>query len=171
MAITLKQVQRGDRQAWERLAAHAQARALRVAQWQGVDPEACWDVVQDSWKKAWEKRSGFRITKARSVEDSFTAWFLVIVARSAIDWLRKNSRTPVPIADPDLHAVIGDASIDSLWEYFPDLSDKERELIEMRLMGFTLQEIADKFEIAIGTVHRRYEIIRGKARARAERDD
>ncbi len=120
--------------------------------------ESAHDVMQDSFVKIWKNCKEYDPSKGRL----FT-WLVRIVRNQAIDALRKENR----------NASIQGASADVIMEITPsddrdltvnfdlvtvlnELPLHERALIEHAyILGYTHPEIAEKFEIPLGTVKTR----------------
>ena len=127
--------------------------ALRIIQ----DEEITREVVQDIFLKIWDKIEQYDAKKGRL----FT-WLLRIVKNKAIDSIRKTGRK-VEIQS-ELRIVHKNDAMDSsdptlkhdLNTVLSNLDKDQRELIEHSyILGYSHPEIAEKFDIPLGTVKTR----------------
>jgi RNA polymerase sigma factor (sigma-70 family) len=123
------------------------------------------EVLQESFVKIWKNLKGYDPQKGRV----FT-WMLRIARNTGIDQLRKNqnrnaktSNTPiesVSIASEDLQ--ITDSG---LMKVIDTLDDNQKFLVYTLIFkGYTQQEVADEFDIPLGTVKSRFRAAMKKLR-------
>jgi len=116
------------------------------------------DVLQDAFVKVWKKSANYNASKGRL----FT-WVLSIVRNQAIDALRKSGRrneiqgdmANVSIANEPSESRNHDASMDTK-TMLSKLDSEKRRLIEHSyILGYSHPEIAEKFNMPLGTVKTR----------------
>jgi RNA polymerase sigma-70 factor (ECF subfamily) len=127
------------------------------------------DVVQDSFLALW--RQADRLDPARGIR----SYLLTIVHNKAIDRLRKKGRRPE--AALDLDAPIADTRLDPETEVtrqsereevrnaLVSLPSEQRRTIELAYYaGLTLNEVASRMEVPLGTVKSRLRLAMGHLR-------
>lgn len=119
------------------------------------DKQKAEEVTQDAFLKVWRSAQAFDASKG-----SAAAWIFTLAKRSAIDVLRKETRTPVPSEIVDDSA--SPDSTDELWATWQvnlalgTLPEDQRRVIELFVItGFTHKEIASKLALPLGTVKTR----------------
>lgn len=149
-------------QLYDRYSGKAFGLALRILGDRGISEE----VTQEAFWRAWQNAKVYDSTRA-----SFSSWLLTIVHHCAIDELRKQrSRTaindieaseteaqaiPDPRADTPEHAWANLQS-EQVKAALAKLPDTQRSVIEMAYFGgFTRQEIAQRLNEPVGTIHTR----------------
>ncbi len=130
---------------------HQRSLELFASQWTR-SPEDC---VQEAF---------LRLHRNDQPVTNHAAWLFRVVRNLAIDQGRSDSsrsnRERIAGQQRSLFSVTQNHPIDGdeLQKAINELSDDQREIIVARLWGkLTLHEIADAFEIAVSTAHRRYE--------------
>ncbi len=161
----------GDQDAFRRLVERYQDRLFALARNYTRSAVEIEDIVQDAFLKAFRRLDTF------NHESSFYTWLYRITLNTALDFLKRRSRSPVhAVEDPELGAppspqegfapqarlereeiaTITRAALDELPEIF-------RTVLVMReFEGRAYQEIADVLGISIGTVESR--LFRARAR-------
>lgn len=154
--------QDGSRRAMEMLVSRWQKRLWRYALRLTGDPEAAWDVTQESWLAI--------VRGIPRLHDParFASWAYRIVTNKANDWIGRNARTrrlppdvgremeqseePAAAIEPaDLHSVL------------PRLSDSGRTVLTLHyLEGFGLADIAGILQVPQGTVKSRLHAARNE---------
>ena len=119
------------------------------------DKQKAEEVTQDAFLKVWRSAQAFDANKG-----SAAAWIFTLAKRSAIDVLRKETRSPVPSEMVDDSAAPD--STDELWATWQvnlalsTLPEDQRRVIELFVIaGFTHNEIANKLDLPLGTVKTR----------------
>ncbi|ONI76965.1 hypothetical protein ALI144C_33125 [Actinosynnema sp. ALI-1.44] len=133
----------------------------------GVDAEA---VAHDIMMELWEKWSTFADTQHRK------AWAFHVARHRYVDYQRKASRERT-VSDPETAAMDRLTQVDDqtriayreALQEITDLPDDERDVINLQLNGFTLEEIAKVLDISTRTVSRRLEAARKQLRTRLGR--
>jgi RNA polymerase sigma-70 factor (ECF subfamily) len=116
------------------------------------------DILQDAFVKIWKRSKSYNSSKGRL----FT-WLLSVVRNQAIDVIRKNNRSGEIYGeanDVTLNKTVAensDIALDhDIKKVLSELDDHQQELLEHSyILGFTHPEIAEKFEIPLGTVKTR----------------
>lgn len=123
------------------------------------------EVMQESFVKIWKNLDGYDPKKGRV----FT-WMLRIARNTGIDQIRKNrnlnnkkSNTPiesVSIASEDIKMTDS-----GLMKVIDSLDDNQKFLVNTLIFkGYTQQEVADEFDIPLGTVKSRFRAAMKKLR-------
>lgn len=161
----------GDQDAFRRLVERYQDRLFALARNYTRSAVEIEDIVQDAFLKAFRRLDTF------NHESSFYTWLYRITLNTALDFLKRRSRSPIhAVEDPELGAppspqegfapqarlereeiaAITRAALDELPEIF-------RTVLVMReFEGLAYQDIADVLGISIGTVESR--LFRARAR-------
>lgn len=82
----VRQAQKGDRVAFDRLLAMHESQLRGVVRKIVGHPDDSEDIIQEAMVKAWNGIGGFRL------EAAFSTWLTKIAMRSALDFLRKQKR-------------------------------------------------------------------------------
>jgi RNA polymerase sigma-70 factor (ECF subfamily) len=157
--------QDGSRQAMERLVSRWQKRLWRYALRLTGDPQAAWDVTQDSWLAI--------VRGIARLHDParFAPWAYRIVTNKANDWIGRNVRTRRLPPDFDRQAEQSEeppAAIDAadLQSVLPRLSDAGRTVLTLHyLEGFGLSDIAEILHVPQGTVKSRLHAARNELKS------
>jgi RNA polymerase sigma factor (sigma-70 family) len=125
------------------------------------DPILADEVTQDTFLKFWKHAAQYRAERG-----TLHAWLLAIARHTALDYLRREARTP-PIKDgddpkefwqdiPDLYTLTEESRWHSLRFAVHALSEKQRQVIEMIFyQGLTQSDIAETLGWPLGTVKTR----------------
>ncbi len=122
------------------------------------------ELVQDTMSNVWQKSHLFNAEKGAP-----STWIFTIARNIRFDMLRKQRNRKEDICADDLWPVlceqtadVNEVSLDEqitlqqLGVIFEDLPKKQREVIEaIYIEGKSQQEVADQFEIPLGTVKSR----------------
>lgn len=168
----VQQAQRGDRDAYERLARDVTPRLFLVASRVLRDRDAAEDAVQQTLVAIWRDLGSLR-DPAR-----FEGWAFRMVVRYCRDEERRRRRYRGRVVDLTETAAatgddIGDIAVrDQLGQAFDSLSQDHRVVVVLHyLMGVPLGEIADILDIPFGTVGSRLHHARQSMRAAIEAGD
>jgi RNA polymerase sigma-70 factor (ECF subfamily) len=157
--------QDGSRRAMELLVSRWQERLWRYALRLTGDPQAAWDVTQESWLAIVRGISRLRDPTR------FASWAYRIVTNKANDWLGRNARTKRLPADFDRRAGQPDESQEAiaaadLQSVLPRLSDSSRTVLTLHyLEGFGLADIAGILHVPQGTVKSRLHAARNELKS------
>jgi RNA polymerase sigma-70 factor (ECF subfamily) len=120
------------------------------------DPELAAEVVQQTFTKAWRAASSFDRNR------DLAPWLYSIARRTAIDTLRAESRPTRGGHGPEVDQPVTTLSFERTWEIFEvrqavdDLPIEERVVVQLsHFGGLTHPEIAERLNIALGTVKSR----------------
>jgi len=153
--------QDGSRKAMEQLVSRWQKRLWRYALRLTGNPEAAWDVTQESWLAIVRGISRLH-DPAR-----FASWAYRIVTNKANDWIGRKARTkPLP-SDYDPAGQPQQTAIEAadLQSVLPRLSDPSRTVLTLHyLEGFGLADIAGILHVPQGTVKSRLHAARNELR-------
>lgn len=116
------------------------------------------DILQDAFVKIWKKSKMYDSSKGKL----FT-WLMSIVRNQTIDLIRKNKRSGKirgDASDVVMEVTVADNADLSLnydiQKVLAQLDDHQRDLIEHSyIFGYTHPQIAEKFDIPLGTVKTR----------------
>jgi RNA polymerase sigma-70 factor (ECF subfamily) len=118
-------------------------------------------VVQDSYVKAYRALPRFDLSR------TFGPWFLTIVARTALSWIRQGARrATVPLDEPGAEGITladrlpdvtldpaGQQSLLDVERALERLSEEHRSILALRVEGdLPYAEIASALDIPVGTV-------------------
>lgn len=162
--------QNGDREAFGELIERFQGSVLAIARRRHRDPEEAQELVQEVFLHAMRKIRQLREPAC------FGAWLHKITVRVSIN--RATRRPPLATAENDVLECRGKATRTPL----EDLVHREgRELVRSAvgrlrsidrdaleafyLRGMTLVEIAEEFDVPVGTVKRRLHVARNRLEA------
>jgi RNA polymerase sigma-70 factor (ECF subfamily) len=147
----VQRARRGDLLAFEELVREFQADAFRFAWHLTRHRQLAEDVTQEAFLRAFRFLRGFRGDRR------FGSWLFSIVRNCAMDALRRQRQTPVPldertsvrsVADPSARAEL-DAALRAV------SSDHRETFLLVEVFGLSYQETADVLGVAVGTVKSR----------------
>jgi RNA polymerase sigma-70 factor (ECF subfamily) len=131
------------------------------------------DVLQEVFVQTWTKACTYH-----SSLGSPAGWLVGVARNRAIDRLRANAvrvRTsetapaPLPAETPETHAALGEQQLD-VRQALNALPSEQRDLItHAYYFGFTHSELADRFNLPLGTVKTRIRSGMQALRGRLER--
>ncbi|MCR9245591.1 MAG: RNA polymerase sigma factor [bacterium] len=176
LELLVLRAQANDEAAFAVLVERVDAALRRHARRYVVDPELVSDATQDAWLAI--------VRGLRRLEDParFLPWALCIVARRAIDLVRRRQRTPATQLDgnePSVEPPIGPGASnaaastgDRLRAAVRRLDLDHRVVVELHyLEGLTLPEISGAVAVPVGTVKSRLHYARRRLReVLADRD-
>jgi RNA polymerase sigma-70 factor, ECF subfamily len=152
----------GEADAFAELVRRTQRSGYRLARRITRNHEDADDVLQESYAKA------FRALDRFAPDRPFGPWFLTIVARTALSWIRDSKRrSTVPLDEPgvDGSAPLADKVADPAYDpvaverrsrverAFAKLSEDHRTVLSMRVEGdLSYAAIAEALSIPVGTV-------------------
>ncbi len=120
------------------------------------DPELAADVVQQTFTKAWQAAATFDENR------ELAPWLYSIARRTAIDALRAERRPTRGDHAQEVDVAVTPLSFERTWEAFEvrqamdTLSDEERAVVRLsHFEGLTHPEIAERLDVAVGTVKSR----------------
>jgi len=150
----VEQAQRGDRDAYERLARASSRRLFLIASRILRDGDAAEDAVQQTLVAIWRDLPSLRDP------DRFDAWTYRLLIRSCRAESRRHRRIGVQVVDlsdeiaDGTRDEIGDVALrDQLGRAFDALSQDHRAVVVLHhLVGLPLAEIAEILDIPYGTV-------------------
>ena len=157
--------QDGSHKAMELLISRWQKRLWRYALRLTGDPQAAWDVTQESW---------LAIVRGISRLDDparFGSWAYRIVTNKADDWIRKHSRMALLPTEFDREARQSDGqqatvTAADLSSVLHRLSSSARTVLTLHyLEGFALTDIAGILHVPRGTVKSRLHAARSELKA------
>jgi RNA polymerase sigma-70 factor (ECF subfamily) len=131
--------------------------AYRLARWLTGNEHDAEDVVQEASLRALRYFRTFAGNNGR-------AWFLRIVRNTCWSWRARATKTSLDVFDEDQHSgaqaafdpeamLLQAADALLIEETLNTLPERSREFLVLReLKGLSYQELADEFEIPIGTV-------------------
>ncbi len=164
----IRQVQQGNKQAYNFLVKKYQYKVLSIAQKYVSDPTDAQDVAQEAFIKAYQALVNFR------GESAFYTWLYRITVNTAINYLNTNTKknTFVDINTPDIESYDGAErlhSIDSPDRLIEAMDAKAVILNTLKTLPYELkesivlreieemsyEEIAERMQCPIGTVRSR----------------
>jgi RNA polymerase sigma-70 factor (ECF subfamily) len=154
--------QDGSRKAMERLVSRWQKRLWRYALRLTGDPEAAWDVTQESWLAI------VRGISRLNDPARFAPWAYRIVTNKANDWIRRSARTIRLPPDFDMEARSSDGqqgavAAADLNAVLPRLSNAAKTVLALHyLEGFGLADIARILHVPQGTIKSRLHVARNE---------
>lgn len=153
--------QDGSRKAMELLISRWQKRFWRYALRLTGNPEAAWDVTQESWLAI------VRGISRLNDPARFGPWAYRIVTNKADDWIRKNVRRGHLPVDFDREAPPSDdRQAGDLDTVLHRLSHRARSVLTLYYVeGFALSEIAGILHVPRGTVKSRLHAARSELKA------
>jgi len=153
--LLVMECQDGSVQAMDMLVRRWQKRLWRYAYRLTADPEAAWEVTQESWLGV------IRGLSRLNDPARFRPWVYRIVTRRANDWVARNIKVRQQRAKPVGHATEpspsqGREAADDLQSIMDRLPDSSRTVLTLHyLEGLPLTEIARVLGIPKGTVKSR----------------
>jgi RNA polymerase sigma factor (sigma-70 family) len=152
----------GEADSFAELVRRTQRSGYRLARRITRNHEDADDVLQESYAKAYRALDRF------APDRPFGPWFLTIVARTALSWIRdQKRRSAVPLDEPgmDGSAPLADKLADPAFDpvaverrsrverAFTKLSEDHRMVLAMRVEGdLSYAAIAEALSIPVGTV-------------------
>jgi RNA polymerase sigma-70 factor (ECF subfamily) len=113
------------------------------------------ELVQETMIKVWRSAGSFDPSKGR-----VSSWVFTVARRTAVDLIRKGSRTPVPVEA--VREVPDVGSVDEEWRSWEigvllaSLPQEQRTAVEMFVIeGYTQAEVAASLDVPIGTIKTR----------------
>jgi RNA polymerase sigma-70 factor (ECF subfamily) len=153
----VERAQRGDHDAFARLAAGRIARLDAAARLILRDPELARDAVQDGFLRAWRDLPALRDP------DRFDPWLRRLVFRACIDIIRRRGRRPVevelsPLIEPAIRDTASDVADRELLDAaLRRLPPEWRAVVVLHhYLGMPLPEVAATLGIPIGTAKSRH---------------
>jgi len=151
----LKCFERGDTRAMDLLYENYADTLYGIALKMVGDEAKAQDILQESFVKIWKRSRQYNASKGRL----FT-WLLTIVRNQSIDYIRKQDRRgEIQGSSNDVYLKnmdSGDSDLSvnhDIAKVLKELDKEKRELIEHSfILGYTHPEIAEKFNIPLGTV-------------------
>lgn len=151
----LKCFERGDTRAMELLYDNYADTLYGIVLKMVGDEAKAQDILQESFIKIWKRSKQYDSSKGRL----FT-WLLTIVRNQSIDYIRKKERRgEIQGSSNDVYLQnvdSGDADLSvnhDIVKVLKELDVEKRKLIEHSfILGYTHPEIAEKFNIPLGTV-------------------
>ncbi|MGE5180007.1 MAG: RNA polymerase sigma factor [Bacteroidota bacterium] len=158
----VRRIREGEADAYAELVRRTRRSGYRLARRITRNHEDADDVLQDSYVKA------FRALDRFAADRPFGPWFLTIVARTALTWLRAGKRRAAEsldepgrdgsaplgdrIADPDDEAAVLERRI-QVERAYARLSDDHRVVLALRVdADLSYAAIAEVLEVPAGTV-------------------
>lgn len=128
--------------------------ALRILRNPGLAEE----ITQDVFLKIWQQPQRWNPAFGQ-----FSSWLLTITRNAAIDRLRKERHTQVQAVEQIESLPVARGEHDALWfngqvlvTLMAQLPAEQRRLIELAFyQGYTHSELAEKFQLPLGTVKTR----------------
>lgn len=127
------------------------------------------DVVADAFEKMLMMSIKQRKEKFIEYEIDFKALLIVVVKNKSLDKLRvKNNRSRII---GTIKHLIPTTTKNNVWHLFSDerlefilklLPEREQQIFKMKLEGFSLEEIANRFDISLKTVSNTMSLSRNK---------
>jgi len=146
----IKQIQKGDKNAFRVLVEKYQQTAFRLAFRMLGDEDEARDVVQDSFIRIWEKFDTY------NENEKFTSWMYKIVKNRAIDSLRATKRRPtvsieklIPVireaGENNAHSILENREAGELIRLITTgLPDKQQLIFSLRdLQGLSPEEVGE----------------------------
>jgi RNA polymerase sigma-70 factor (ECF subfamily) len=163
--------QRGDREAFAELTFRAGDHLLAIAQRILRDVDQAEDATQQTIVAIWRE-----LPKLRD-PDKFDGWSFRILQNACRAELRRDRRwSPTEMSRLPLDAEVGDPALrladrDELERAFRRLPVEHRAVLVMQhYLGLTLEQIADRLEIPLGTARSRSHYAKRAMRAALEAD-
>ena len=152
----VEQAQRGDHEAFARLAGPSLGRLEAVARLILRDRELAQDAVQEAYLKAWRDLRSLRDA------DRFDAWLRRLTVNACLDLARRRRRRPIEVdIDPILPADAPDLGLslgtrDMLERAFMRLDPNQRAVIVLHFYAdLPISAVAETLSIPLGTAQSR----------------
>lgn len=146
----------GDAGVFRRVVDGCSPRLLAVTRSFATDDDDAHDLLQETWRRAWQRRETFRST------GSIQGWLYAVCRSVCLSHRAKRSRVDVPaavgaLAAPESASPAAAAEQSELRAAIHlalmELPERERDVAWLRLVdGFTIRETAEALSIADGTV-------------------
>lgn len=149
----------GDQDAWRELVERYSVRVFALIRSQGVDPELAEEITQSTFATMAAKLREY------TEVGRFEAWLFRIAMNRLRDEMRRRKRQASAMDDETLTALAGTAPEDrvidppeaveirALQQAMADLSDADREVIQLRHYGgLSFRQIAETLGQPLGTV-------------------
>ncbi len=153
----VERAQRGDHDAFARLAAGLVARLDAAARLILRDPELARDAVQEGFLRAWRDLPALRDP------DRFEPWLRRLVFRACIDIIRRRGRRPIevelsPLVEPAVRDTASDVADRELLDAaLRRLPPEWRAVVVLHhYLGMPLPEVASTLGIPLGTAKSRH---------------
>lgn len=176
ITLLVERAKVGDREAYGELVTRFQGSVYAMALARVRDPLEAQELAQDVFVHAMKKLPQLRDARC------FAGWLRRITARMAINRLTRKG--PLFGADPEvLEGVVGyerspeeqletAEAVGQLRDALAELKPLDRKTLEaFYLRGLSLLEIAEKFDVPVGTVKRRLHVARLRLKAVLEAID
>ena len=153
----VERAQRGDHDAFARLAANSIARLDSAARLILRDPDLARDAVQDGFLRAWRDLPSLRDP------DRFEPWLRQLVFRACIDLIRRRGRRPIEVElSPLIEPAITDAAshvadrelLDAALRRLPP--EWRAVVVLHHYLGMPLPDVASTLGIPVGTAKSRH---------------
>jgi len=151
--MLVERFQEGDDTAFETLYRRYFARLQRFCLKRVGDPHEAEEIAQEAFTRAYRALPGL------AGERRFYPWMTVIAGRLCVDHHRRRGRTEptavvdLGVVDGGQEAIVEQADFALLTTALDRLAPRHREVLDMReKRGWTYQQIADHYEVPIGTV-------------------
>lgn len=149
----VERFQEGDPAAFDTLYTRYFARLVRFCEKRVGDPHEAEEIAQEAFTKALRALPNF------GGERRFYPWMTVIAGRLCVDAHRRRGRTE-PSSSVDLGVIEGGqekivdlVDIEILRTALAELAPRHREVLDLReLQGWSYQQIADHYDVTLGTV-------------------
>ena len=149
----MERFQEGDDTAFETLYRRYFARLQRFCLKRVGDPHEAEEIAQEAFTRAYRALPGL------AGERRFYPWMTVIAGRLCVDHHRRKGRTEptavveLGVVEGGQEAIVEQADFALLSTALDRLAPRHREVLEMREhRGLSYQQIADHYEVPIGTV-------------------
>ena len=151
--MLVERFQEGDSTAFETLYRRYFGRLQRFCLKRVGDPHEAEEIAQEAFTRA------YRALPDLAGERRFYPWMTVIAGRLCIDHHRRRGRTEpsdtieVGAVDGGQEAIVEQADFGLLASALDRLAPRHREVLDLReRRGWTYQQIADHYEVPVGTV-------------------
>lgn len=151
--MLVERFQEGDDTAFETLYRRYFARLQRFCLKRVGDPHEAEEIAQEAFTRA------YRALPDLAGERRFYPWMTVIAGRLCVDHHRRRGRTEpaavieLGVVEGGQEAIVEQADFALLSSALDRLAPRHREVLEMREhRGLSYQQIADHYEVPLGTV-------------------
>lgn len=149
-----------DRTAFIKIYEHFAPRVKSMLMGKGLQASAADDVLQEIMLAVWNKAVSYDRNKS-----AVSTWIFTIARNKSIDRLRREQRHQATSDEPDLRADEGMTATDEVFlderkkavhEALSALSPEQKEVVLLSFQkGLAHSEIADQFDLPLGTVKSR----------------